>query len=73
MPKNLNYDGVGFNAEWVAGFKTEKLFQATPELKHLFPGKEPESRTAALQEVYSLCRQMIKPIPSISSEPKAGE
>jgi hypothetical protein len=62
--KDIKFDGVGFNADWVAGFKTEKQFLSSPDLKHLFPDKDPEARTAAFQAVYTLCRPPVKTVTS---------
>lgn len=56
--KNLSYDGVGFNADWVASFRTEKQFLARPELDHLFPDKQPENRTQAFKDVYAKSREL---------------
>jgi hypothetical protein len=77
MPKvrNLNYDGVGFNASWVASFKTEKQFLSQRgDIDHLFPGKTPEGRVAALKEVYALSVELIRPgTKPVVEEPKGGE
>ena len=72
---NLPYDGVGFNADWVASFKTEKQFLAQQgDLGHLFPDKSPEGRTAAFKEVYALCVQLIRPSTKpVAEEPRGGE
>jgi len=59
--KNLSYDGVGFNADWVASIRTEKQFLARQELIHLFPGLDPEAKVQALKEVYALCKKMVNP------------
>lgn len=64
-PRNLSYDGVGHNADWVASIKTEKQFLARPEVQHLYPDKSPEARTEALKEVYALCRQLVNPLPEV--------
>jgi len=71
---NLNYDGVGHNADWVASFKTEKQFLARQELQHLYPDKSAEAKTEALKEVYSLCREMVNPgaKPAASSNENPG-
>lgn len=77
--KNLSYDGVGFNADWVASFKTEKQFLARPELNHLFPGLDPEAKAVALKEVYALCKKVVNPdapAPAVEPSPenqKGGE
>lgn len=70
MARNLSYDGIGFNADWAASFKTERAFIARPENSHLFPGLEPEAKAVALKEVYVLCKKMVDPeVPVLITEP----